>query len=133
MFLLFNQRLDFGPMTNAYVVHFYILDHKMLYDLFCTQATIIDLAFFGQRPCVINVIYHSLADDMLFSSMRSVVFKFSIKLCFGHCFRRKVFRYFPFLIASQLGTHFKLIFKAKEIANSFKKKFLTSAAVILDS
>ena len=97
------------------------------------QYTIIDLAFFGQRPCVINVIYHSLADDMLFSSMRSVVFKFSIKLCFGHCFGRKVFRYFPFLIASQLGTTFKLIFKAKEIADSFIKKISTSAAVIFDS
>ena len=82
---------------------------------------------------MINVIYHSLADDMLFLSIRSVVFKFCIKLCFGHCIGRIGFRYLLFLIASQLGTNFKLIFKAKEIADSFMKKFLTSAADILDS
>ena len=82
---------------------------------------------------MIDVIYHSLADDMLFSSIRSVVFKFCIKLCFGHCIGRIGFRYLLFLIASQLGTNFKLVFKAKEIADSFIKKSLTSASVILDS
>ena len=65
--------------------------------------------------------------------MRSVVFKFCIKLCFGRCIGRNGFRYLLFLIASQLGTNFKLVFKAKEIADSFVKKFFTLAAVILDS
>ena len=82
---------------------------------------------------VIDAIYHSLADDMLFLSIRSVVFKFCIKLCFGHCIGRIGFRYLLFLIASQLGTNFKLVFKAKEIADSFIKKSLTSASVILDA
>ena len=65
-----------------------------------SPSTIIDFAYFSQRPCVIDVIYHSLSDDMLFSSIRSVVFKFCIKLHFGHRFGRNVFGYFPFLIAS---------------------------------
>ena len=82
---------------------------------------------------MIDVFYHSLADDMLFSSIRSVVFKFCIKLCFGHCIGRNGFRYLLFLIASQLGTNFKLVFKAKEITDSFTKKSLISAAVILDA
>ena len=82
---------------------------------------------------MINVIYDSLADDMLFLSICSVVFKICIKLCFGHCIGRNGFRYLLFLIASQLGTNFKLVFKAKEITDSFIKKSLTSAAVILDA
>ena len=82
---------------------------------------------------MINVIYDMLGDDMLFLSIRSVVFKFCVKLCFGHCIGRNGFRYLLFLIASQLGTNFKLVFKAKEIADSFIKKSLTSAAGILNA
>ena len=97
-------------------------------DLFnkTERCTIIDLAHFGQRPCVIDAIYHSLSNDMLSQSICSVVYKFCFTLSFGLCFGRNVFRYLllkPTQRSFLSSTHSMLVCCFVTLVTPFIKSF----------